>query len=328
VAPPPAPIGRSSAAPRGKQAPRTRAGRGRDRRGAYASRRGFFAFPCSRPRAGGAAARAGAPDAARRPPLPQPPAACPHARSPTPRAAGPPPLNPLLLPPYPFPAGAAGQSYIAGAPQTRTYMPLKAAQEPSGGRNPCEMGLTFFPRDAENLPTGWSQAVQQAGGNTQTDQLMKIALAGYPIPQLYMAPVSVYTAVGGSVPATCVTGQGTPGAGVLVRPAAYTITWALAGQSGQLGPFLKGSKQDPPPNVTLNFVPQLPDVSRAGRGGGGGGAVRGPGLASGRPARPPRGGGGGGVRGAAAGAQRRAAPAARAARCLPPPLRLLKPPLT
>jgi hypothetical protein len=140
-------------------------------------------------------------------------------------------------------------------------MPIKAVQETSnGGRNPCEMGLTFFPKDAENLPTGWSQAVQQAGGNTQPDQLMKIALAGYPIPQLYMAPVSVYTQVGGAIPAACVAGQGAAGAGVLIRPAAYTITWALAGQSGQLGPFLKGSKQDPPPNVTLNFVPQLPDV--------------------------------------------------------------------
>jgi len=124
------------------------------------------------------------------------------------------------------------------------------------------MGLTFFPPQGENMPTGWSQAVQQAGGNNQIDQMMKIALAGYPIPKLYMAPNSVYTQVGGSVPVACVTGQNAAGTGVLTRPAAYTITWAIAGQSGQLGPFYKGSKQDPAPNVTLNFVPQLPDVSR------------------------------------------------------------------
>lgn len=123
------------------------------------------------------------------------------------------------------------------------------------------MGLTFFPAQGDNLPTGWSQAVQQAAGNTQSDQMLKIALAGYPIPQLYMAPVSVFTQVGGSVPVACVTGQNAAGAGVLTRPAAFTITWALAGQGGQLGPYLKGSKQDPPANVTLNFVPQLPDVS-------------------------------------------------------------------
>jgi hypothetical protein len=151
---------------------------------------------------------------------------------------------------------------LAGPPQMSTQMPIMAAQP----RGPCDMGLTFFPQQGDNLPTGWSQAVQQAAGNSQPDQMMKIALAGYPIPQLYMAPVSVYTQVGGSVPVACVTGQGAAGAGVLIRPAAFTITWALAGQSGQLGPFLKGSKQDPPANVTLNFVPQLPDVSH-GKGG-------------------------------------------------------------
>lgn len=80
--------------------------------------------------------------------------------------------------------------------------------------------------------------------------------------------------VGGSVPVACVTGQNAAGAGVLTRPAAFTITWALAGQSGQLGPFLKGSKQDPPANVTLNFVPQLPDVSRGEWGAGGEGLER------------------------------------------------------
>jgi hypothetical protein len=35
----------------------------------------------------------------------------------------------------------------------------------------------------------------------------------------------------------------------------------MAGTGGVLGPFTKGSKQDPPANVTLNAVPQLPDVS-------------------------------------------------------------------
>jgi hypothetical protein len=128
-------------------------------------------------------------------------------------------------------------------------------------RGPCDMGLTFFPPQSNNLPTGWSQAVQAAAGNTQSDQMMKIALAGYPIPQLYMAPLSVFTQVGGTVPIACVTGQNAAGAGVLTRPAAFTITWAVAGQGGQLGPFLKGSKQDPPANVTISFVPQLPDVS-------------------------------------------------------------------
>ncbi|GBF88776.1 hypothetical protein Rsub_01677 [Raphidocelis subcapitata] len=158
--------------------------------------------------------------------------------------------------------GAAAQSYIVGAPQSRAVQPLQSGPAaPAAGqqRGACDMGLTFFHPSGDNMPTGWSQAVQQAAGNNQPDQLMKIALAGYPIPQLYMAPVSVYTQVGGSVPVACVTGQSAAGAGVLTRPAAYTITWALAGRSGQLGPFLKGSKQDPPPNVTLNFVPELPD---------------------------------------------------------------------
>lgn len=100
--------------------------------------------------------------------------------------------------------------------------------------------------------------MQGNAGNTASDQLMKIALAGYPIPMLYMAPVSVFTQVNGQIPGQCLGGAATA---VLTRPAAFTITWALAGTGGVLGPFTKGSKQDPPANVTLNVVPQLPDVS-------------------------------------------------------------------
>jgi len=49
------------------------------------------------------------------------------------------------------------------------------------------------------------------------------------------------------------------GVGTLARPAAYVVNWQLANQRGQVGPFTKGSKQDPPANITLNFAPQLPD---------------------------------------------------------------------
>jgi hypothetical protein len=119
------------------------------------------------------------------------------------------------------------------------------------------MGINFFPANGDNRPTGWTQAVQQGAGNTVSDQMTKIALAGYPIPQLYMAPVSVFTQVNGQVPGQCI-GSGAAN-GVLTRPAAFTLTWALAGTGGVLGPFTKGSKQDPPANVTLKLVPQLPD---------------------------------------------------------------------
>jgi hypothetical protein len=43
----------------------------------------------------------------------------------------------------------------------------------------------------------------------------------------------------------------------------FTITYAIAGTGGTIGPFTKGSKQDPPANVTLPIVPRLPDVSDA-----------------------------------------------------------------
>ncbi|WIA36760.1 hypothetical protein OEZ86_008026 [Tetradesmus obliquus] len=122
--------------------------------------------------------------------------------------------------------------------------------------NPCALGITYFPVGGENRPTGWTQAVQSNAGNTAADQMIKVALAGYPIPMLYMAPVSVFTNVNGAVPGQCLGGAVN---GVLTRPAAFTITWALAGTGGVLGPFTKGSKQDPPANVTLNAVPQLPD---------------------------------------------------------------------
>jgi hypothetical protein len=119
------------------------------------------------------------------------------------------------------------------------------------------MGITFFPTGGDNRPTGWTQPVQANAGNTAQDQMIKIALAGYPIPQLYMAPQSVFTQVNGQIPGQCLGGP----AGILTRPAVFTITYAIAGTGGTIGPFTKGSKQDPPANVTLNIVPRLPDVS-------------------------------------------------------------------
>lgn len=138
--------------------------------------------------------------------------------------------------------------------------PRAGAAAGAGGRgaaDPCALGLTFFPPNGDNRPTGWTQAVQSSAGNTASDQLFKIALAGYPVPQIYMAPVSVFTQVNGQIPGQCIGGP----AGILTRPAAFTITYAIAGTGGTLGPFTKGSKQDPPANVTLAIAPRLPDVS-------------------------------------------------------------------
>jgi hypothetical protein len=125
------------------------------------------------------------------------------------------------------------------------------------------MGITFYPTGGDNKPTGWTQPVQANAGNTATDQVVKIALAGYPVPQLYMAPTSVFTQVNGQIPGQCIGGPN----GVLTRPAVFTITYAIAGTGGTLGPFTKGSKQDPPANVTLAVVPRLPDVSGSVRSG-------------------------------------------------------------
>ena len=66
-------------------------------------------------------------------------------------------------------------------------------------------------------------------GNTRSDIMIKIALAGYPIPSVHLAPVSPYTRVGGQVPVSCVTGQPGTGAAILASPAAFTISWRLAG---------------------------------------------------------------------------------------------------
>lgn len=154
----------------------------------------------------------------------------------------------------------ASAQMLQGAMPGAQIAPAAAVAGPSGpsAANPCAMGLTFFPPGGENRPTGWTQAAQGNAGNTAQDQMIKIALAGYPIPMLFMAPVSVFTQVNGQIPAQCLGGAA---AGVLTRPAAFTITWALAGTGGVLGPYTKGSKQDPPANVTMNAVPQLPDVS-------------------------------------------------------------------
>lgn len=93
---------------------------------------------------------------------------------------------------------------MIAAPMAPGAVAAPAAPVPAQPRGPCDMGLTFFPPQGDNLPTGWSQAVQQSAGNTQVDQMMKIALAGYPIPQLYMAPLSVYTQVRGAAVLVCV----------------------------------------------------------------------------------------------------------------------------
>ncbi|KAF6263554.1 hypothetical protein COO60DRAFT_415468 [Scenedesmus sp. NREL 46B-D3] len=140
--------------------------------------------------------------------------------------------------------------------QPGTIAPVAGAAAGPSAANPCALGITFFPAGGDNKPTGWTQAVQANAGNTASDQMVKIALAGYPIPMLYLAPVSVFTEVNGAVPGQCMGGAAS---GVLTRPAAFTITWALAGIGGVIGPFTKGSKQDPPANVTLSAVPQLPD---------------------------------------------------------------------
>jgi hypothetical protein len=126
-----------------------------------------------------------------------------------------------------------------------------------GAADPCALGINFFPVGGDNRPTGWTQAVQANAGNTASDQLIKIALAGYPLPMLYMAPVSPFTQVNGQIPGQCIGGPN----GILTRPAAFTITYAIAGMTGTLGPFTKGSKQDPPANITLPMAPRLPDVS-------------------------------------------------------------------
>jgi hypothetical protein len=158
-----------------------------------------------------------------------------------------------------LPAVQTNAQLLQGALPGATIAPAAGAGAagPSAA-NPCALGITYFPVGGDNRPTGWTQVVQQNAGNTASDQMVRIALAGYPIPMLYMAPVSVFTEVNGAVPGQCVGGAAN---GVLTRPAAFTITWALAGTGGVIGPFTKGSKQDPPANVTLNAVPQLPDVS-------------------------------------------------------------------
>jgi hypothetical protein len=98
--------------------------------------------------------------------------------------------------------------------------------------------------------------------------MLPIALAGYPIPQLYMAPVSVFTAVNGEVPLQCL-GSAGAGSGILAKPAEFSISYQLGSVAAStVGPFTKGSKQDPPANVTLSMAPQLPDVSTWGMGAG------------------------------------------------------------
>eukprot|EP00882_Tetradesmus_deserticola_P004386 GHRQ01004630.1.p1 GENE.GHRQ01004630.1~~GHRQ01004630.1.p1 ORF type:complete len:505 (+),score=154.95 GHRQ01004630.1:71-1585(+) len=142
---------------------------------------------------------------------------------------------------------------LQGAQPGATIAPAAAG---ASAANPCALGITFFPPGADNKPTGWTQPAQANVGNTASDQMVKTALAGYPVPMLYMAPVSVFTQVNGAVPGQCMGGTVD---GVLTKPAHFTITWALAGAGGVIGPFTKGSKQDPPANVTLSAVPDIPD---------------------------------------------------------------------
>jgi len=142
----------------------------------------------------------------------------------------------------------------AGEPAAALAIPQAGA--PLG---PCDLGLTFFPSNGENKPEAWTAISQQSAGNTRQDQLLKVALGGYPIPSLNVAPVSVFTQVGGPVPVSCVIGETAAGEGVLIKPATYTVSYKMAGNGTKVGPFVKGSKQDPPANVSLSAVAQLPD---------------------------------------------------------------------
>ncbi len=181
------------------------------------------------------------------------------------------PTHSTLSPPHTRAAITRAQE-LSGPPVLLTRAPAAAIADPLSAapaapaappRGPCDLALTFFPPSSENSPASWSAEAQQGAGNSRADHLLKIALAGYPIPNINVAPISVFTQVGGAVPAGCVTGEAGAAAGVLVKPAVFTVSWSLADKSGKVGPFVKGSKQDPPANVSLAHVPDLTDVSGA-----------------------------------------------------------------
>jgi hypothetical protein len=146
----------------------------------------------------------------------------------------------------------------------------------------CDFAFTHFPpgRENDNVPEGWTQKRQQKAGNDQPDELLKIALAGYPVPNLQVWPIYYLLNNQTEVPLSCWAAQASAQAftgtrrlaqtrsnAFVVKPATYKVEYMLMNRNRLAGISPNGSLTSPPLSIKLeNFGDVVSDVSlRPGR---------------------------------------------------------------
>lgn len=134
----------------------------------------------------------------------------------------------------------------------------------------CDFSFTHFPPGLENanVPEGWTLKKQKKAGNDQPDELLKIALAGYPVPTLQVWPLSYLLNNNTEVPYSCWTPsaaaavqdgnrrlQQAPKSGAfVVKPATYKVEYTLMNRNRLAGISPNGTLTSPPLSIKLeNF---------------------------------------------------------------------------
>jgi hypothetical protein len=125
------------------------------------------------------------------------------------------------------------------------------------------------------VPEGWTLKKQQKAGNDAPDELLKIALAGYPVPALQVWPQYFLLNNNTEVPVSCWTPQASAQAfggnrrlsqarsnAYVVKPATYKVEYTLMSRNRLAGISPNGSITSPPLSIKLeNFGDVVADVS-------------------------------------------------------------------
>jgi hypothetical protein len=155
--------------------------------------------------------------------------------------------------------------------------PRAAASAATSAPSICDYSFTYFPpgRENDNVPEGWTLKKQQKAGNDAPDELLKIALAGYPVPTLQVWPQYFLLNNNTEVPVSCWTPQASAQAfggtrrlsqtrsnAYVVKPATYKVEYTLMSRNRLAGISPNGSITSPPLSIKLeNFGDVVADVS-------------------------------------------------------------------
>lgn len=145
--------------------------------------------------------------------------------------------------------------------------------------SPCDFAFTYYPpgRENTNVPDGWNLRNQKAAGNDATNEMLRIVLAGYPVPSLQVWPMHYLLDNDTEVPVTCWAPQSsatvqegtrrlrqaTRSEAYVIKPATYKVEYTLMARNRLAGISPNGSATSPPLSIKLEQFGQdvIPDVS-------------------------------------------------------------------